>query len=186
MAPQQVHVFRLTAGFGPADVFRALQATCADAAHAADAPAFEFNWIKRRLAISAASPEGLESCLRRFLALAREAGADDGAFLPGKMEEKDGRFVRPIGAMVMDPASLAELVGRTMVEIGMRGVRIRDSADGCTIEIARSFIAERIDYAALVMEFPLPPYVRVEDLGMQTIAPPPPKPKSRGGKGKRR
>lgn len=179
MAPQQYHVFRLTADFGPADVFRALQATCTDPAYAAEAPAFEFDWIKRRIALSAASAAGLDVCLNRFLALAREAGAEDGSFLPGKVEEKDGRFARPIGAMVMDAASLAELVGRSLVEVGLRGVRIRDSVDGCTIEVARSFIAERIDYAALITEFPLPSYVRIEDIGVQNAPAPPEKKKKK-------
>lgn len=170
MASAQVHAFRLTAAFGPADVFRALQETCADPALAGESPAFEFDWIKRRIALSAASEAGLAACLARFLAAARTAGGEDGAFLPGRIEGKDGRFLRPIGVMVMDPASLGELVGRTLVDLGLRGVRIVDSADACTIEVARNFIAERIDYVALVNEFPVPSYVRIEDLGIRAAA----------------
>ncbi len=184
MASQQ-HTFVLRAAAGAEEVFRALTKVCGHENQARFEPDFEFDWIAKRIAISANAPEGVEECLARFLEQAGRSGLDAELFLAGRVEETGGRFLRPIGVMLMDAATYGELIGRSLVDVGLRQVRVVDSAGECRIEIARNFIAQRIDYEDLIRSFPLPSYIALEDKGVAD-APKPERSAPKRAKGKKR
>jgi hypothetical protein len=77
---------------------------------------------------------------------------------------------------LQDPATFGELIGRSLVEIGLRGVQVVDSADCCRINIRLGASAQVLDYHALITEFPLPPYLKLIDEGQRTVEPPAPRP----------
>lgn len=165
MAPTTVHSFRLEATFGPEEVFRALRAVCEDGSRKNAAPAFEFEWIQRRIAFSAATREAAEDCVVAFLRLVQQYGGSDEAFLVGKPEEKDGRTVWPIGVALHDAATFGELIGRSLVEAGLRGIQVIDSMGVCRIVIRKTGLPVPIDFASFLGDFPLPAYIRLVDEG---------------------
>lgn len=167
--PEQVHIFRLEARFGAEEVFRALRTVCEHPNQRAHGPQFEFDWMARRVALSADSEEGLQQCHEAFLAQLTKLGGDDDAVLPGRAAEDYGRWTRPYGVMVQDAATYAELIGNSLVELGLRGLRIHDQETACLIQVRKNPTTRLVDYATLIMEFPLPNSVTVKDEGMQLV-----------------
>lgn len=166
--PQSVHSFRLEATFGPEDVFRALKSVCEHPAQRDADARFEFEWFRQRVALSANSPEALEAMHQALMARVRKGSAGEDALLPGKVEEKEGRWTRPYGVAVLDPATFGEMIGQSLVDIGLRGVQVVDSAGVCRLRVRQSPMAKSLDYRTFIMEFPLPPYLRVVDEGIVT------------------
>lgn len=162
----QIHKFRLTSAFGPEDVMHALKTVCDHPNQRDFAPAFEFDWIKRKVTLSANSGSGLAECRAHFLRLIAERGAEEDSMLAGVVIEADGRYTQPFGVAVHDPATFGELIGKGLVETGLRGVQVFDSATHCDINIVQSPFASRYDYGMFISEFPVPGYIRVEDMGV--------------------
>lgn len=171
----QVHLFTLKASFGPQELFRAIRAVVDHPAQRDHAPDFEFDWIARRVALSAASEQGLAICHGRLLAEVSKLGGPPDALIPGKVEERpEGRVLRPYGVLVQEAAAFGELIGRSLVDLGLRGVQVVDKAGGvCEIRVRLNAIARRVDYAAFMHEFPLPSYIALSDEGtIEEEAPP--------------
>lgn len=166
--PQPVHVFAVIANFGAEDVFRALSTVCEHPSQRRFEPQFEFDWLKRRIAVSANSEEGLAICHEQFMNQIVKSGGEQESLLAGQPEENEGRWSRPYGVAVMDAATFAEHIGNSLVDVGLRGVQIVDTAEGCMINVRQSAMAKSFDYRAFIMEFPLPGYVTIRDLGNRT------------------
>ncbi len=181
----QIHSFRLEARFGAAEVFRALKYVCDHDNQREYDPAFGFDWIKNRLAITANSPEGVEICLRHFLEQIDKLGGSRESFLPGPVQETDGRWTQPIGVVVLDAATFGEMIGRTLVDLGMRGIKVLDSADCCRVMVRITRVNPPVDYKVLIQEFPLPPYIKLVDEGLAEEKPAP-KPPSTSRKSKKK
>ncbi|MCB2153328.1 hypothetical protein KQI84_00450 [bacterium] len=163
--PSLVHIYRIQAAFGPEQVFKALRLVCDHPEQREIDPQFEFEWIDRRIALSANSSEGVDACVEHFMTQTRKMGATEDAFYPGKVEEKDGRFIRPIGVAVHDAPTFGELIGKSLVEIGLRGVKLFDSAEGTFLTLRVSGMAKQIDYQSLIQSFPVPGYIQIKDEG---------------------
>lgn len=163
--PSLVHIFRIESDFGPEQVFKALRLVCDHPGQRDAQPEFEFDWISRRIAISADSAEAVDVCLAHFIEQVGKMGATGDAFFPGKIEERVGRYVRPIGVAVHDAPTFGELIGKALVEVGLRGVKLFDSPGGTMLTLRVSGMARQIDYVALIREFPVPGYIRIRDAG---------------------
>jgi hypothetical protein len=164
----KVHSFLITASFGPGDVLALLKKVAEDPRHREHGAAFTFDWIKRKATLSAATASGLEAMvtgLRKGLAASK---AGEGALLIGKaIEQADGRHEVPIGIAVMDAATFAELIGETLIESGLLGIKIIDTAEGCHLHVPATLMTRGLPYDDLITGFPVPPYVKIEDRGFQ-------------------
>ena len=163
--PATIHRFTLRATFGPAEVMKALRLVCEHPNQRDFAPEFGFDWMARKLELSSNSAAGTGECLNHFLGQVAKMDGPIEAFLAGKPTERDGRHVQPIGVALHDAATFGELIGKSLVEIGMRGVRVVDSAGECRIDVRQGALASSIDYATLVKEFPVPAYIKIIDEG---------------------
>lgn len=163
--PAMIHRFVLRATFGPVEVMKALRLVCEHPNQRDHAPDFGFDWIARKIELSSNSAAGTSECFNHFLGQVVKMGGPIEAFLPGKPTERDGRHAQPIGVALHDAATFGELIGKSLVEVGMRGVRVVDSAGECRIDVRQGALASSIDYATLVMEFPVPAYIKVTDEG---------------------
>lgn len=164
--PPKAHTFRLVAEVVPGDVLRALQRICEHPLNRDCKPDFEFDWIKRRIALAGDSPSGVAELKAQFLAAMRKAGAPDDAFLAGVVVEEDGRYIQPIGAALHDTATFGELIGKSLVEAGLRGVKVFDAVTHCDVIVRQSAMSQSFAYADFIAEFPLPPYIKVYDQGI--------------------
>ena len=154
--------FRIEATLGPADLLRALEKVRGHLNQRRHDPSFEFDWLKRRVAFSANSREGLDECVRQFLAQMRKAGGGEGLFLPGRIEEKEGRFTQALGVTLQEPAVFAQLIGQALIEVGIHGVRVAETETGCILTVRGGGpLASQVDYRGLVREFPVPEYIRI-------------------------
>ncbi|MBI5154667.1 hypothetical protein HZA57_05465 [Candidatus Poribacteria bacterium] len=181
MAPL-VHTFTLRARFGAEDVFRVLRLVCEHENQRSFEPRFTFDWIARKITISANSREGLATCLDHFLNQIARLGGTPDCLLPGVITESDSRFEQPIGVAIHDAATFGELIGRSLVELRFPGVQVVDTPECCRLHVRKSLMAQQFEYQALVMDFPLPPYITMTDDGMQPLpryAPPDPPPKKK-------
>ncbi len=164
----KVHSFLIRASFGPADALAMLRRVAEDPRHREHGADFTFDWMKRKATLSAATGSGLEAMvtgLRKGLAASK---AGEGALLIGKaVEQTDGRHEVPIGIAVMDAATFAESIGQTLLESGLLGVKIIDTADGCHIHVPATLMTRGLPYDDLITGFPVPPYVTIEDRGFQ-------------------
>ena len=165
----QVHVYRLIATFGPEQVFRALKIVKEHDNQRDYEPDFEFDWMARKIVLSANSEEGLLECHDHLLHQLEKFGAEKDSMLPGAIQahEAECRWVRPYGVAVHDAATFGELIGNSLVEIGLRGVQIIDSAEGCQIVVPMNALALSVDYRSFIEEFPLPSYVKLYDEGVR-------------------
>lgn len=163
--PARVHRFTLRATFGPAEVFKALRHVCDHPNQRDDDPQFAFDWMARRLELSTTSAEATAKCLGHFRDFVARLGGPAAGFLAGKPIERDGRHVQPIGVALHDAATFGELIGKSLVEIGLRGVRVTDTNGECHIDVRQGAIPAAFDYAALVMQFPVPAYITISDEG---------------------
>lgn len=129
------------------------------------APSFEFDWIKKRLSLSANSPQGVEECGRHFLRQVEKSGGTADLFLPGKVKEAEGgRWIQAFGILLQDPAVFAQLIGHTLIELGFPKVRVSEREGRAWVEVRPGPIAEKaVDFRALVLGFPVPAYIRIQE-----------------------
>jgi len=167
--PQKQHVYKLVSSISPEDVFRILKRVCEHENQTEFEPEFEFDWIGRKIVISATSGEGLTRCREHFLRLLQKEGADADGMLPGKVVTQDDRYSQPFGILLQDAATFGELIGRSLVDIGLRGIQVVDSSDACKISIRLVGAAKTIDYSEFLQEFPLPTYIKLIDEGIHEV-----------------
>lgn len=165
--PATLHRFALRATFGPAEVLKALKLVCEHPNQRDFEPEFAFDWMARKIELSTNSAEGTVECLNRFYGQVLKFGGTTEVFLAGRPTQRDGRHAQPIGVALHDAATFGELIGQSLNEVGVRGVRVTDAAGECRIEVRTGAVASMVDYVSMVMEFPLPPYIRVVDEGKQ-------------------
>lgn len=163
----QVHIFRIQASFGPEQIFSALKTVCEHPSQRDFEPDFDFDWMARKITLSASSQEGLDTCRQQFLAQAAKLGAEEGCLLAGQVQEEGGRFLQPFGAAVHDPATFGELIGQGLVDVGLRGVQVYDGAEACEVRVRANPINKRFDYRTFILEFPLPAYIEISDEGLR-------------------
>ncbi len=160
-------IFRIETRLGPEKVFQALRKVTEHPQQRRFSPEFEFDWLKRRVEISADSREGVGECSRQFLAQIRKHAGSSGEdlLLPGPIEETEaGRFVQPFGLTLQEPMVFAELIGQTLVEMGFSNVKITEEAGVACLSVRPGPLAARqIDYRTLVLEFPVPDYIRIQE-----------------------
>lgn len=180
--PQLVHSYRIEASYGPQEVFRTLRKVCEHPPRPGGAD-FEFDWVGRRVALIAGDRDVVQALHDDFRALLVRAGIAPDLLLAGPVTQRpDGRLVQPFGVLIQDPATFGEMIGRSLVEIGLRGVQVVDSADCCRINVRLGASAQVLDYNALITEYPLPPYLKLTDEGQRPVEPPvtrPPRKKRR-------
>ena len=158
------HHFRITASFGPADLFQLLRRACdyheAKRAHAE----FDFDWLKRRIAITADSEEAAEHSVEWVMGKVREK-AGPGMLLPGDAEKReDGRVTVPVGVLLQTPDVYIEMMARMLTEMGLTSIRL-EGEDGFSIAVSHA--ARALEYEATVKDFPLPGYLKLEDGGVR-------------------
>ncbi len=173
------HHFQLRATFGPADVLALLKRIAELPRHAPLEPAFSFDWLKRRAALSANSPQGVATLLSDLRNALAAAKVGEAALLIGKtVPLPDGRHEAPIGIAVMDAAIFAELIVQGLAESGVRGINLETNDDGCLIRVPLSLRTQGGAYDTYITQFPVPPYIKIHDLGIHDA----PKPVSKKGK----
>ena len=167
----KAHVFQLIALLGPAQVLAALERAVELPKNKAESAAFEFDWLGRKVVLGAANVEALERLLGDVLEPLGKSGTPVGElFLVGKVnQEESGRFNRPLGILIQESSIFGELIGRSLVDIGVRGIRVIDQMTHCTITVAVSPFSAGMDIAGYLREFPLPAYMELRDLGIQEV-----------------
>lgn len=161
---EQRHHFRIEARFGPQDLFLILKKTCEALPFKPLQPGFDFDWLKRRVEISAASREGSEKVLDAVLEKVREK-LGPGLLLPGEVIERDGRFVAPIGVLLQTPDVYVEIITRTLLEMGFTTLRLEHEGTGFSLAVGG--MRNVLPYRPLVMDFPLPAYMQIVDEGIR-------------------
>ncbi len=158
----KVHRYRLEADYGPADLFAALKAVCS--ARPSDSPTeFEFDWMQRRVALTGPDRKRVEAAAEKLLDRVNREGGP-GLLLAGKTRAKDGHWEVPIGVTLQTPDIYLEAMAQALTEQGLRGIRY--DMDKAELEIPVGLPARALGYQGMVLQFPLPPYIRVTDLGM--------------------
>ncbi len=164
MAAQR-HYFKLESSYGPADLFKTLKSTCEDAAFKKAAPAFEFDWIKRRVAISAATPHAAEEVLEALVKRVNKK-AGTGMLLPGEAKKTDdGRTEIPVGVLLQSPDVYAEVIVQMLAEFGVRGIVTEEEGNGFSIPL--NAMNRALEYREVIADFPLPDYLKIKDLGIK-------------------
>lgn len=172
--PSQAHLFLIQSRFGPQELFRALQTVTEHPAQRDHEPEFEFDWIARRVALSAASEAGLAVCDQQLAGQIEKLGGPPDGLIGGKIQTlESGRFLRPYGVLVQDAAAFGEMIGRSLVDLGVRGVQVVDKAGGvCELRVRINAFSKRVDYEAFIKEFPFPTYITLSDEGLQDVEEP--------------
>lgn len=172
--PQNSHHYLLRARFGPADLLKILNKLMAENKNHPDAPDFDFDYIKRKIEISARTRCTAEDLLEA-LVLHVEKQAGSGLLLPGApqpdrgerdkpLEGKDARVRIPIGVLVQTPDVYAEVLVNALQEYGVRGIVYEHDGDGFAIPQTRTNVM--LDYTEIIGAFPLPGYLElVEEKG---------------------
>lgn len=155
--------YRIEVSLGPEQVFRALRETKEDTRLRGDAVDFDFDWLKRRAELSAATADGAERAVQLLLARFDRIPNGGGVLLPGKVTERSGRHAVPIGMLLSTAEELSELVARMISEIGVPGVRFEHGGAGFSYPSVAP--TKALGCEELVRVFPLPPYARVVDEG---------------------
>lgn len=148
---------------GPDHLFRALRETCGDTRLREGEPDLEFDWIKRRVAIKANSPEMLTLANELFLKRLDRLGAPPDAVLAGKVERAGTMYVQPYGVLMNPPEIFVELIAGMLLELGCTTLRIEPG--GTRFSFAIGAISKAVDHERVVEQFPLPDYVALQDLG---------------------
>jgi hypothetical protein len=161
---QRLH-FVIESTFGPADIFRRLKSTCEHGKFKEYAPDFDFDWLKRRIEISASSQEGVRYIQKELLRVLEKAGGKE-LFLSGKMQlnEDDNRWKLPIGVLVQTPDIFISLVVSTLSEFGIKGIRLDEDGNGFLLPYGLT--AMRFDLETYFEEFPLPGYLKMVNMGV--------------------
>ncbi|MEQ8819062.1 MAG: hypothetical protein RLY93_02375 [Sumerlaeia bacterium] len=171
--PIETRSFRLEARIGPSQVLKALKIVCEHPAQRDFAPDFDFDWLKRKVVLSANSQEGLEICSARFREQLVRLGAppDEDLVLAGKcLEGEGGRWERPFGVVLQEPLVFGEMIGQALLEMRLKGVRVYDAKDCCRVAVVSGGpIAKAIDFVGFVMGFPLPSYITIVDEGVRLV-----------------
>jgi hypothetical protein len=154
------HHYEIRASYGPEQLFAALRATC----EAAGAD-FEFNWIGRAIHLLAADLDTAESTAATLVERVAIESAR-GMLLPGDaQQQEDGRIRLPIGILLQTPDVFVDVITGTLHEFGIAGIRRREDGNGFFVPISKS--SRALNYHELVMGFPLPAYLRIEDMGQR-------------------
>lgn len=157
------HYYRIDVSFGPEQLFKALRETAGDTRLRDAKPDFEFDWLKRRVALSVQTAEAIPVACELFLARAARLGAPPDALLPGRVETADGRHVQPFGVLLNPPEHLVEFIAQMLVDLGCSGLRIEHAGAGFSFPIGS--INKALSHEQLVEQFPLPPYATLVDEG---------------------
>ncbi|MGF1574181.1 MAG: hypothetical protein ACFCU1_14065 [Sumerlaeia bacterium] len=165
------HQFRIVARFGPAEVLRALEIICAHPNQQQYHPSFEFDWLARKLIIMAATPEGLAACRNEFEGQIQKLAKPEELFLFGKIRPApdSSQMELPIGVLMQDAATYGELIGRNLVELGVRGIRVADQMSTCQINVQLGPFTGGVDFQSFIRQFPLPAYFELYDDGEQEM-----------------
>lgn len=157
------HYYRIEVSFGPEELFRALRETAGDTRLRGAGLDFEFDWLRRRVAISLSDAESIPLACELFLARAAKLGAPADALLPGRVEVVDGRHVQPFGVLLNPPEHLVEFIVQMLLDLGCTGLRIEHNGAGFSFPVAS--INKALSHEQLVEQFPMPPYARLTDEG---------------------
>lgn len=164
--PPRYHTFKISTRITPEDVFKFLSIIKEHDNQKEYEPEFEFDWIKRKIALSANSKEGVNVLVDQFRnQLTRKDIKPEEIFLVGKIAQKDERFEAPIGVTLQDPSIFGEMIGNSLVEIGVRGITVIDRSDHCLVTVQLGPFTGGIDFRSFIMEFPLPEYLDLHDDG---------------------
>ena len=157
----QVHRFRLEASYGPEELFAALHSICEGGANPLK---FDFDWLKRRVAIAGPDRAAVEQAAAKLLEkVDRKAG--NGLLLPGRITGGAGKpWELPIGVLLQTPDVYLEVMAAALAEQGLKG--IRHDPDTAELAIPAGMTARALDYQGMIRDFPLPGYLRVVDLGL--------------------
>ena len=160
------HYFEIKSRYGPADLFKTLMSVCEDPRFKKVFPSYGFDWIKRKVEISAATPEGVEELLEELIKrVNRKAGK--GMLLPGERVKKDdGYLAIPIGVLLQTPDVYAEVVTGALREFGVRSIQLENEGDGFSIPL--SAINRALEYEEVINSFPLPDYLSIKDKGISS------------------
>ncbi len=156
--PAKVHRYRLEADYGPAELFAALRAVCAGK----KGLDFEFDWMKRRLAVTGPEREAVEAATERLLKRVHREGGN-GLLLAGKPLENEDRWEIPVGIMLQTPDVYLEAMAQALAEQGIKGIQY--DMNTVELEIPAGMSAKALGYQSMVQQFPLPAYIRIVDLG---------------------
>lgn len=159
---KQTWSFRIVASFGPGDLLRLGNAIAEDKRFRDANLEYEFDWMKRRVAFTARTGEAATEASGILLSrVERKAGA--GQLLAGKPETApDGRVTVPIGVILQEPEVFRELMVGGLYEAGLMGIT-QDPNDGGHFLIRPTGPASNLPWHELVTEFPLPPYLKLEE-----------------------
>lgn len=157
------HYFALEARFGPADLFRLLKKACDRGKFVEHKPEFDFDWLKRKVTISANTAAGARTVTESFVHSV-EAQIGAGQLLVGKPIKENGRTTIPIGVLVQTPDIYVEIMVQSLQENGIKKARIEDDGEGFSLPAV--FGADVLDCDALIGDFPLPSYIRIVDKGI--------------------
>lgn len=153
--------FRLVASYGPQQLFLLLKRVAETKQRRAAGASFDFDWMKRAVVLAAPTAEMADAMVDEVMEeLSRKAAP--GQLLPGPTREENGRHVVRAGVLLQTPDIYAEQILASLSELGCTAAAVEE--DGVTIAIppSRSF---GMDYASVVSEFPLPPYLSIEEVG---------------------
>jgi len=164
-----LHQFEIVASYGPPELFAAVRAVCESSAGRAARATFDFDWMKRGIWIESQSAEA-SVILANQLAHRVAESAGPGSLIVGRVEATpSGRHRQAIGVLLQTPDVFIQVMSQTLTEIGVIGILL--PPDGDKIEIPQTKANLARNYAALVRQFPLPPYLRIEDRGLVDGAP---------------
>lgn len=161
----QTHYYILKSSFSPADLFQVLKSLCEDPRFSPHSLDFDFDWIKRRIELSAESHVCAEDALEELIRWVN-AAAGTGNLLPNECKEReDGRFAIPIGVLLQSPDVYVELILRQLDEYGVRNASPEFDGDGFAIPLTNS--NKSMGYEEVIAAFPLPQYITVKDEGVR-------------------
>jgi hypothetical protein len=156
--------YRLETRFGPEELFKALREACAASKGKDGKPAvrFDFDWLKRKVALLSPDKDAAESALEHLI-LAVDQRADRGLLLPGDPRKSGLEWELPVGVLLQTPDVYAEVVLAALAEMGIKGAHLDE--DGAGFTVPDTALARAANSDGFVMEFPLPAYLSMKDLG---------------------
>lgn len=154
--------YRIVASFGPGDLLRLGNAIAEDKRFRDQKVKFDFDWMKRRVAFTAATEDAAREATGILLSRV-EKKAGPGQLLAGKPGTgENGRVTIPIGIVLQEPEVFRELIVGGLYEAGLMGITLDPNIGGHFL-IRPSGPASRLPWRELVTDFPLPPYLKLEE-----------------------